>query len=72
MGWRLTYVISGAPIVGFVLALPDTGPLFLNALLNQDMMLAGAMIFLYCALTIIGTFVSDLLLVMLDPRIRLE
>jgi peptide/nickel transport system permease protein len=72
LGWRLTYVISGAPIVGYVLALPDTGPLFLNALLNQDMYLAGALIFLYCLLTIIGTFVSDLLLVLLDPRIRLE
>ena len=72
LGWRLTYVISGAPIVGFVLALPDTGPLFLSALLNQDMYLAGAMIFIFCALTIIGTFVSDVLLVLLDPRIRLE
>jgi peptide/nickel transport system permease protein len=72
LGWRLTYVISGAPIVGYVLALPDTGPLFLHALLNQDMHLAGAMIFIYCALTIVGTFLSDVLLVMLDPRIRLE
>jgi peptide/nickel transport system permease protein len=72
LGWRLTYVISGAPIVGYVLALPDTGPLFLNALLNQDMQLASAMIFIFCALTIIGTLVSDVLLVMLDPRIRLE
>lgn len=72
LGWRLTYVISGAPIVGFVLALPDTGPLFLHSLLNQDMLLAGALIFIYCALTIIGTLVSDLLLVALDPRIRLE
>jgi peptide/nickel transport system permease protein len=72
LGWRLTYVISGTPIVSFVLALPDTGPLFLGSLLNQDMQLAGAMIFIYCALTIIGTLVSDILLVMLDPRIRLE
>jgi peptide/nickel transport system permease protein len=72
LGWRLTYVISGAPIVGVVMSLPDTGPLFLHALLNQDMYLAGAMILVYCALTIIGTFVSDLLLVALDPRIRME
>ncbi len=72
LGWRLTYVISGAPIVSFVLALPDTGPLFLQSLLNQDMQLAGALIFIYCALTILGTLVSDLLLVALDPRIRLE
>ena len=72
LGWRLTYVISGAPIVGYVMALPDTGPLFLHSLLNQDMQLAGALIFIFCALTIIGTFISDLLLVWLDPRIRLE
>jgi len=72
LGWRLTYVISGAPIVGVVMSLPDTGPLFLHALLNQDMYLAGAMILVYCVLTIIGTFVSDLLLVALDPRIRME
>lgn len=72
LGWRLTYVIAGAPIVGVVLSLPDTGPLFLHALLNQDMFLAGAMVLIYCALTVIGTFVSDLLLALLDPRIRLE
>lgn len=72
LGWRLTYVISGAPIVGVVLSLPDTGPLFLHALLNQDMYLAGAMVLIYCAMVIIGTFVSDLLLVALDPRIRME
>lgn len=72
LGWRLTYVISGAPIVGVVMSLPDTGPLFLHALLNQDMYLAGAMVLIYCGLTILGTFVSDLLLLALDPRIRME
>ncbi len=72
LGWRLTYVISGAPIVGVVMSLPDTGPLFLHALLNQDMLLAGAMVLIYCAFTIVGTFVSDFLLVLLDPRIRME
>jgi peptide/nickel transport system permease protein len=72
LGWRLTYVISGAPIVGVVMALPDTGPLFLSALINQDMQLAGALIFIFCALTVIGTFLSDVLLAVLDPRLRLE
>ena len=46
--------------------------IFLGALLNQDMYLASALIFMFCALTIIGTIVSDVLLVMLDPRIQLE
>jgi len=52
--------------------LPDTGPLFINALLNQDMYLSGAIILLLCTLVIIGTFISDMLLMVLDPRIRLE
>ncbi|MFT7460361.1 MAG: peptide/nickel transport system permease protein [Planctomycetota bacterium] len=72
LGWRLTYVISGAPIVGVVMSLPDTGPLFLHALLNQDMYLAGGMVLIFCAFTIIGTFISDLLLILVDPRIRMD
>ncbi len=72
LGWELTRVISGAPIVGVVLALPDTGPLLLKALLDQDIYLAGAMILIYCVLVIIGTLISDFLLIVLDPRIRLE
>jgi peptide/nickel transport system permease protein len=70
LGWELSRVISGAPFVSVVLALPDTGPLYLDALLDQDMYLAGSMLFLMTALTIIGTLVSDLLLALLDPRIR--
>ena len=71
IGWELTNIISGAPIVGIVLSLPDTGPLFVDALLNSDLYLAGALILIYCALVIIGTLVSDLLLMALDPRIRM-
>ena len=61
---------AGAPLVSFVLALPDTGPLFLRALLDQDIYLSGAILLMYAALTILGTFLSDVLLAMLDPRIR--
>jgi peptide/nickel transport system permease protein len=70
IGWNLTAIIAGAPLVAFVLALPDTGPLFLNALLDQDIYLSGAMLLLFSALTIFGTFLSDILLAILDPRVR--
>ena len=46
------------------------GPLLLQALLAQDMYLAGAFILLLCTLTIVGMLVSDILLALLDPRIR--
>jgi len=71
IGWELTHIISGAPIVGIVLSLPDTGPLFVDSLLNSDLYLAGALIMIYCFLVIVGTLISDLLLLALDPRIRM-
>ncbi len=70
LGWELSRIISGAPIVAIVLALPDTGTLFYNSLLSEDMYLAGAMLLLMTALTLLGTLLSDILLSMLDPRIR--
>ena len=72
IGWQLATIISGAPIVGVVLSLPTTGAMMLRALLSQDMLLAGAFILLLSVLTVAGTFISDLLLAALDPRIRLE
>ncbi len=71
LGWELSKIISGAPIIGIVLSLPTMGPLYVNALLNQDMYLAGALILIYCILVVIGTFISDILLMILDPRIRI-
>ena len=71
IGWELATIVSGSPITATVLSLPDIGPIFLKALGNQDVYLSGTILLIYSCMTIIGTFVSDLLLAMLDPRIRL-
>jgi peptide/nickel transport system permease protein len=70
IGWAFPHLISGAVITAFVLSLPTSGPLLLQALLAQDMYLAGAFILLLCCLSIIGMLVSDILLAVIDPRIR--
>lgn len=72
IGWVLPSIISGQTITAIVLNLPTTGPLLLNALMSQDMFLAGSTIMLLTFLTVIGIFISDILLVWLDPRIRYE
>jgi peptide/nickel transport system permease protein len=54
------------------LSLPTVGPVLLKALIAQDMFLAGTIILLLGVMTVIGTLISDLLLVWIDPRIRLE
>jgi peptide/nickel transport system permease protein len=70
VGWLLPTYISAATITSVVLNLPTTGPLLLGALLNQDMYLAGSIVMIFAILTVIGTFVSDILLALVDPRIR--
>jgi peptide/nickel transport system permease protein len=72
LGWTLPQLVSGSTIVAVVLSLPMVGPMMLQALVSQDMYLAGSFILLLSVLTIIGTLISDVLLAWLDPRIRLD
>jgi peptide/nickel transport system permease protein len=71
VGWVLPNIVSGAVVTAIVLSLPTSGPLLLNALLAQDMYLAGSFVLILSVLTIVGSLVSDLLLAWLDPRIRM-
>ena len=70
LGWELTRVVSNSPIVTTVLSISVMGPLYLAALLDQDIYMSSTFLMLYSVLIIIGTFISDILLAILDPRIR--
>ncbi len=72
VGWSLASLVSGTTLVAMVLSLQTTGPLLLRSLTSQDMYLAGSFLFLLSTLTVIGTLLSDILLAVVDPRIRLE
>jgi peptide/nickel transport system permease protein len=72
VGWQLPAIVSGETIVAIVLSLPTTGPLIYQALLSQDMFMSGSILMLLSVLTLVGTLLSDILLVVVDPRIRFE
>ena len=72
VGWSLASLVSGTTLVAMVLSLQTTGPLLLRSLTSQDMYLAGSFLFLLSTLTVIGTLLSDVLLAIVDPRIRLQ
>jgi peptide/nickel transport system permease protein len=72
IGYLLPYVVSGSIIISVVMSLPTVGPILLRALVAQDVYLAGAIILMLGTLTVFGTILSDLLLMWIDPRIRLE
>jgi peptide/nickel transport system permease protein len=70
IAYLFPYVVSGSIIVSLVLGLPTVGPLLLTSLIAQDMFLAGTIVLMLGVMTVIGTFLSDLLLMWIDPRIR--
>jgi ABC-type dipeptide/oligopeptide/nickel transport system permease component/ABC-type transport system substrate-binding protein len=72
IGGVFPQLISGGAIVAIVLSLPMVGPLLLQGLMSEDVYLAGSMLMVLSLLGIFGTLVSDLLLLWLDPRIRME
>ena len=72
IGWILPSLVAGEVLVAIVLNLPTSGPVLYRALTQQDQYVAAGFILLLSTLTVIGTFISDILLAVLDPRIRLE
>jgi peptide/nickel transport system permease protein len=72
MGAALPALISGEAIIGIVLNLPTSGPMFLNALLNQDTYLAGTLLLFLSLLLVVGNLLADLALAWADPRIRVS
>jgi peptide/nickel transport system permease protein len=72
IGWILPAIFSGEAITAIVLGLPTLGPALLNAILVEDMYMAGSIILIQTILVLIGTLISDIALAMVDPRIRYE
>jgi len=72
IGWQLPAIFSGQTITAVVLDLPTIGPVLFRSLMQQDMFLASSTVLIVTALAIVGTFISDLLLAWLDPRIQYE
>ncbi|TVR46432.1 MAG: ABC transporter permease subunit [Puniceicoccaceae bacterium] len=72
IGGIFPQLVSGGAIVALVLSLPTVGPLLLESLFNQDVYMAGSLLMVLSFLGVLGTLISDLLLLWLDPRIRME
>jgi peptide/nickel transport system permease protein len=68
----LPAIIGGNALVEIVLNLPTMGPLYINALLRQDMYMAGTVLVFIVLLLLVGSILADLVLAWLDPRIRLD
>ena len=72
VGGVLPELISGETIVAIVLGLPTLGPLMYTAVRAQDINLSGSVLMVISALAVLGVLISDILLVVVDPRITYE
>ena len=72
IGGLFPHLVSRGAIVAMVLSLPMVGPTLVDALVAEDVYLAGSLLMVLSLLGVVGTLVSDLLLLWLDPRIRLS
>ena len=72
LAWLFPSLVSGGTITAIVLGLPTAGPMLLRGLIAQDTFLTATLLMFVTILTVIGTTVSDILLVVVDPRIRME
>jgi peptide/nickel transport system permease protein len=72
VAYLFPYLVSGSVIISIVLSLPTVGPLLVRSLISQDMFLAGTIVLLLGVMTVVGTFISDLVLMWIDPRIRFQ
>ena len=72
LGMMLPTLITGSIIASYTLGLPDFGMFFIRAVRGQDQHVLTAALLFYSTFLVVGNLLADLLLVVLDPRIRYE
>jgi peptide/nickel transport system permease protein len=70
IGYTLPALVEGEVLVSLVLGLPTLAPVLLRSLFQQDMLLASSIVMILAVLVLVGTLISDILLAIVDPRIR--
>ena len=71
-GTVLPYMMQGELQASIILGLPTLAPMFYESLLNQDIYISGSFLLIYGVLLVVGNLIADLLLAVLDPRIRYD
>ena len=71
IGQLLPSLIGGSVIISVILSLPTLGPILLESIQGQDVYAGGFIVLMLGILTIVGVLISDILLAIIDPRIRM-
>ena len=72
LGYEITGLISGSVVIEQIFAYPGIGKLFIDSLLQRDYTVITALILILGIMTLIGTLLSDIIMSIVDPRIRIQ
>lgn len=68
----IPWLISGAVVIEKIFDIPGMGGLLLNSIIVQDFPVVQAVLLIVAALTVVCNLISDVVIGILDPRIRIS
>ncbi|WEG73158.1 oligopeptide ABC transporter permease [Vagococcus intermedius] len=72
LGYEITGLISGSIVIEKIFAYPGIGKLFIDSILQRDYTVITSLILILGIATLIGTLLSDIIMSIVDPRIRIQ
>lgn len=72
LGYEITGLIGGSIFIETIFSYPGLGQLFLNSIMLRDFQVVTALVMISGAAVIVGTMLSDIILSIVDPRIRID
>jgi peptide/nickel transport system permease protein len=72
LGYDITGFIGSSIFIEYIFAYPGIGRLFISSLESRDFSVIVALLLIYGLAALIGTLVSDIILTIVDPRVRVR
>lgn len=72
LGYEITNLVGGAIFIETIFGFPGMGKLFIESLLGRDYSVITALVLLLGIATLVGTLLSDIIMSIVDPRIRIQ
>jgi peptide/nickel transport system permease protein len=72
LGYDIAVLLGGSIFIENVFSYPGMGKLFLESILRRDYSVVNALIILFSVLTVVGGLISDIVMSVIDPRIKIK
>lgn len=72
MGYDIAFLLGGSIFIENVFSYPGMGRLFLESIQRRDYSVVNSLVILFAVLTVLGTLLSDIIMSIVDPRIRIK